>query len=60
MFYELNDIQLEQIKQVQNITEMDYGLRANYIPAENLIEIIQDMLCEYHKVEEKIEEYKEN
>lgn len=57
MFYELNEVELEQIEEIGNITEVDYELRANYIPIDSLVCIAKDMLCEYHKLQEKLEQY---
>lgn len=57
MFYELNEAELKTIEEIGNITEVDYELKANYIPIDSFIYIAKDMLVEYHKLQEKLEQY---
>ena len=59
MFKELKENEIEDIKEVQKITLTDYELKGNFIPVENYMSIIQDLLCEYHKLEEQVEDLKE-
>lgn len=57
MFYELNEAELKTIEEIGNITEVDYELKANYIPVDSFIYMVKDMLVEYHKLQEKLEQY---
>lgn len=56
MFYELDEIELKQIKEIEEITNMEYEKHGNFISINDLLRIAKDMLCEYHILEEKGEE----
>lgn len=50
MFYKISD---EKLKEITKITMGDYEAKLNYIPSENIINIIDDLLSEIHRLEEK-------
>ena len=54
MFYELDETELKQIKEIEKITLMEYEKNGNYISVDDLMLIAKDMLCMYHILEEKI------
>ena len=50
----------EKLKEIQEITMTDYEAKLNYIPSENIINIIDDLLCEIHNMEEKIKDMEQD
>lgn len=54
MFYELNEDELEKVKEIQKITGTDYNIKGNYISIHYLMFIIKDLLYLYN--EKKYEE----
>ena len=53
MYIALNESELKRIKEVEDITGTDTELINHLIPSDNLIALLDDLLCEYnHKVEE--------
>lgn len=53
MYIALNESELKRIKEVEEITGTDTELINHLIPSDNLIALLDDLLCEYnHKVEE--------
>lgn len=50
MFYKISE---EKLKEITKITMGDYEAKLNYIPSENIINIIDDLLSEIHRLEEK-------
>ena len=55
-FYMLSDDELEKLFRVSKMTMTDYELIGNIIPVESLMSIIEDLLVEVGKLEEKIED----
>lgn len=53
MYLELSD---EIIKKIENITNTDYEVKGNLIPAENVEVMIQDLLTEIDGLQEKIDD----
>lgn len=53
MFYKFSE---EKLKEITDITMVDYEAKLNYVPSENIINIIDDLLYEIHRLEEKIED----
>lgn len=58
----LNEKQMETLTKVSEITGVDYdGLQWNInITPDRLIEALEDMICEYHKKEEELDDLKQN
>lgn len=56
MYIELMEDEYDKIKEAQKITGTDYELKGNLIHADNLMEVIEDLLCEYHQIEEQMED----
>lgn len=53
MYLELSD---EIIKKVENITNTDYEVKGNFIPAENIETMIEDLLTEIDGLQEKVDD----
>ena len=60
MFYELNNEEYEKMKKISNITYTDYFTKANNISAEAMKIALFDLLIEYEKIEEKIQDLKDD
>jgi len=56
MYYKLENDELEKIKEVSKITFTDYELLGDFIPVENMMNVIEDLLYEVHKFEEEIQD----
>ena len=55
MFYKnLNEEELKLIEEIVKITDVDYELKGNFIPTDNLLIALKDMLWEYHNKEEEL------
>lgn len=50
----------EKLKQIQGITCTDYEAKLGYLPVESLNDIIDDLLLEIHRLEEKIEDMEQD
>ena len=46
----------EKIDEIQKITDVDYDCIGNLIPAENIISMLEDLVYEYHKMKDELEE----
>ena len=57
MYLELSD---EIIKKIEKITNTDYEVKGNLIPAENVEAMIKDLLTEIDGLQEKLEDILEN
>lgn len=53
MYLELNN---EKIKKVENITNTDYEVKGNLVPAENIETMIENLLIEIDCLQEKIDD----
>lgn len=53
MYLELNN---EKIKKVENITNTDYEVKGNLVPAENVETMIENLLIEIDCLQEKIDD----
>lgn len=58
MHYLLDDKELETIEEVSNITMTDYEITGKFIPVENMMSAIEELLVELHRKEEEIEDLK--
>ena len=55
-YCKLQEKEIEKIKRVSKITYTDYEIEGRFIPVENLMAAIEDLLIELDKAEEKLEE----
>lgn len=60
MYYKLNDNEFERIKKASKITMCDYELIGDFIPVESLVNVIEDLLIELERQEEKYEDLERN
>ena len=58
MHYLLDDKELDTIEEVSNITMTDYEITGKFIPVENMMSAIEELLVELHRKEEEIEDLK--
>lgn len=56
MYWDLTDEDLEKIKEISEVTGVDYELKGNLVPVDSLIYALKDMLYEYHNKEEELED----
>lgn len=57
MYIEIDEKILEKITDITNFT---YKSKGDFIAYEDVISIIEDLVCEYNVLKEKFEDYKEN
>lgn len=60
MFYKLNDDELKKINEASEKTYSDYELVGDFIPVENLMAAIEDLLVEVGRLEEKYKDLEQN
>mgnify|MGYP003290291591 CR=1 FL=1 len=58
--YQLDEKEIEQIKEIENITDVDYEIEGNYIPLDSFVCMAKDMLYEYHKIQEQKEDLEQD
>ena len=56
MYWELTDEDLEKIKEISEVTGVDYELKGNLVPVDSLIYALKDMLYEYHNKQEELKD----
>lgn len=54
MYYKLDESELKKVQDASTETMTDYELEGNMIPVENMMAVIEDLLVELHKKDEKI------
>lgn len=57
MYIEIDKKILEKVTDITNFT---YKSKGDFIAYEDVISIIEDLVCEYNVLKEKFEDYKEN
>lgn len=60
MYYKLSNDELERIKEVSNITITDYEILGDFIPVENMMAAIEDLLMEIDRLEERIQDIEQD
>lgn len=55
-YYKLEEDEINKIKEIEKITFMDYGIKGEMIETDTFIDIIEDLLCSYHNLEEEKED----
>lgn len=53
MYYKLDSEEFKKIEKAINITGGDYDLLGEFIPAESLVSMVEDLLLEIDRLEEK-------
>lgn len=56
MYWKLDDEDLKKLEEISEVTGVDYELEGNLLPVNSLIYALKDMLFEYHKKVEEVEE----
>lgn len=46
----------EKIEEIQAITDVDYDCKGDLIPMDSIIPMIEDLVHEYHKMKDDLEE----
>lgn len=59
MYWDLTNEDLEKIKEISEVTGVDYELKGNLVPVDSLIYALKDMLYEYHNKQEEIDDLKQ-
>lgn len=54
------EIDKKILEKVTGITNFTYKSKGDFIAYEDVISIIEDLVCEYNVLKEKFEDYKEN
>ncbi len=57
MFYKIDE---EKLKKIEEITLTDYETKLGYLPVENLNDIIDDLMLEIDRLEEKINDMEQD
>ena len=61
MFYKMNENQRAKLNEISEITMTDYEMDKESISCDNLMIALEDLLVEYHNLEEELEyDMKEN
>ena len=60
MYYKLNENEYQRIQKVSNLTNTDYELNGNFIPVENLMSVIEDLVYELNNLEKKYKDLEED
>lgn len=57
MYLELDD---KLKNKIENITNIDYEFKGNFLPNEKIISIFEDLICEIESLNEKFEDFKKD
>ena len=57
MYLELDD---KLKSKIENITNIDYEFKGNFLPSEKIISIFEDLICEIESLNEKFEDFKKD
>lgn len=60
LYMSLNKKELDRLNEVSNITEIDYEIKDSSISMDNYSGMIEDLLNEYHKLQEEFEDFKQD
>lgn len=60
MYYKLNEDELEIMKEIENITDVDYEILGDFMPVDSFMCALKDLKVEYESQKEKYEDLKEN
>lgn len=52
----VNEEEIKKIKEVEELTLSDYEIVGKFIKAANIMQALEDLLLEYHKLQEKLED----
>lgn len=56
----VNEEEIKKIKEVEELTLSDYEIVGKFIKASNIMQALEDLLLEYHKLQEKLEDIEAN
>jgi hypothetical protein len=59
MYTMLEDMDLERLERVSNITGVDYEITGKFVPVDNIVCALLDLLCEYNNKVDELEELKD-
>lgn len=59
MYYKLSEEEQDAIRKIAQITMTDYEIQADMFPMDSMYSLLLDVICEIDKLEEKIEDLKE-
>lgn len=54
MYYKLCESELKKVQDASSETMTDYQIEGNMIPVDNMMSLIEDLLVELHKRDERI------
>ena len=60
MYYKLDNKDIEMILKISEITTTDFGVEDNFIPVDNLMSLLEELLIHYENLEEKYIDIKES
>ena len=60
MYYKLDNKDIEMILKISEITTTDFGVEDNFIPVDNLMSLLEELLIHYESLEEKYIDIKES
>lgn len=56
MHYALEEKELAKMTEISEITGTDYEITGKFIPVDNMMAALEDMLVQYHHIEEKLDD----
>lgn len=60
MYIELFNDEYDYIKEAQKITMSEYEMKGNLIHADELMKVIEDLICQVHCLEEEVQDTEEH
>lgn len=60
MYYKLDNKDIEMILKISEITTTDFGVEDNFIPVDNIMSLLEELLIHYESLEEKYIDIKES
>ncbi len=59
IYISLNKSELSKLEEISDITQIDYDIKDSQVEVEGILSALEDLLYEYHNLQEKHEDYKE-
>lgn len=56
MFYALEEKELKKLTEISEITGTDYEITGKFIPVDNMMAALEDLLVQYHRKEEELDD----
>ena len=60
MYYLLDENEIEKLNEISDITGTDYEITGKFVPVDSMMAALEDLLVQYHKKEEELEDLNEN